>query len=583
MDENQKKLAEELLFSEKKKRGFAQNLYFGTFDPSLAFPYPQVDKDELAQVEAYLAKVQAFVDSTINPEEIDRQASIPDEVIIGLGKLGVLGMTVPVENGGLGLSQYAYCKAVEIIAQKCSSTALFVNAHQSIGLKALVLFGTPSQRKQWLSRLAKGEMLAAFALTEPHAGSDASGIETRAVYDPQKKVYRLNGQKQWITNGSIAGLLTVMAKTEVETPTGKQDKVTAFIVTPDMPGFHIRTAALEKVGMRGSKTANLAFEDVQVPLENVLGPVGKGLKVCLTMLDYGRTTFGATCTGAGKMLLKKALQHANNRHQFNRPLASFALVKQKLATMAGLVYAMDATTYFTAGLIDARTEDIMLEAAMLKVFSSEALWLIVYETMQIYGGRSFFTDEPLERLMRDSRLNMIGEGSNEVLRAFIGVVGMRNIGMEMQDVQKALSNPFSDFQTLWKFGIHCLQRSRLPHLPIHESLQPEAKRLTKATRSFGFAITKLLIQYREEILEKQLLLDRIATSAIAIYTTTAVLGKLDAEIKELSVSPATSAAAKLYCHQAMDRVEQSLSALSHHRDEEIESVSDALINEVSAK
>ena len=191
----------------------------------------------------------------IDPDWIDRHAEIPEKVIQSLANLGVLGMTIPKEFGGLGMSQNAYCRTAEAISKRCGSTALFINAHQSIGLKALLLFGTKEQRQRWLAPLAKGEALAAFALTEPHAGSDASGVETRAVFDPKKNVYILNGKKQWITNGGLAKVLTVMAQTSVDTPNGPQDKITAFLVTPDMPGFKVTASSLEKVGMRGSKTS----------------------------------------------------------------------------------------------------------------------------------------------------------------------------------------------------------------------------------------------------------------------------------------------------------------------------------------
>lgn len=577
VDAQQQRLAEELLFSGEQKPSFAKMLYFGILDSSRVFPYPTLNEADKAAAEQFVAKVRKFAESEIDPIENDKKGEIPDKVIKGLGKLGLLSMTIPKEYGGLGLSQYAYCRSMEELARRCSATALFVNAHQSVGLKALLLFGTEEQKKKWLPGLAKGDQIAAFSLTEPNAGSDASGIETRAVFDPIKKQYRINGRKQWTTNGSIAQILTVMARTEMDTAEGKQDKITAFLVTPDMPGFKVTAAALDKVGMRGSTTSNLAFENLDVPAENILGGLGKGLKVCLTVLDYGRTTFGATCTGTAKVLLEKALHHANTRYQFKRPLSSFPLIKKKLARIASLVYAMEASTYLTAGLLDSEEKDIMLEAAMLKVFASESLWEIVYETMQIYGGRSFFTDEPLERMMRDARLNMIGEGANEVLRAFIGVVGMRDVGVQLKGVLDAMCHPFSDFESLWRFGKSSLYRLQAPLVPVHSSLlKPEAERLGGAIRSFGFAVPRLLAKHREAIVEKQFQLDRIATCAMSIYTTTAVLSRLDAELKAQTAKESDLAAAKLYCHEALDLVDVTLNKLYKNRDREIESVSDSL-------
>lgn len=566
MDEEQRRLAEELLFTGKKAPSFAKKLFFGIFDASKVMPFPIVSNGERVLVDAYLEKLKTFTDQHLDPIAIDRQATIPDAVLQGLGKLGMLGLTIPTEYGGLGMSQYAYCRTIEFLAARCGSTALFVNAHQSVGLKALLLFGTSDQRARWLPPLAKGEQIAAFSLTEPNAGSDANGIETRAVFDPSRNLYIINGKKQWTTNGGIAQVLTVMAKTETETPKGPQDKVTAFLVTPDMPGFTITAAALEKVGMRGTKTGNLAFHNMEVPAAHVLGPLGGGLKVCLTVLDYGRTTFGANCTGIAKMLLARALEHAHTRYQFQRPLSSFALVKQKLAMMTAMTYAMDATTYLTAGLVDAGVEDFMLEAAMLKVFASDSLWTILYDTMQIFGGRSFFTDAPFERIMRDARLNMIGEGSNEVLRAFIGLVGMRDVGVELSTVLESLKHPWEKFDTLGRFGRQTLLRWHGAKVPVRSSLLiSDAAALESAIFRFGFAVVRVLARYRDQVIEKQLDLNRIATAAMAIYTATAVLSKLDADLIRVKGNAAALgndvAAAKLYCHHAIVTIKQNLHSL----------------------
>lgn len=542
LDAEQKKLAEELLFSEKKKPSFAKQLFFGRFDDSIVFPYP-AEKKEATE---YAAKVQDYVDAHIDPVQIDREAKIPPSVIEGLGELGLLSLTIPKEHGGLGLSQYTYCKAMEIVAAKCAATALFINAHQSVGLKALVLFGTPEQQKRWLPQLSTGKALAAFALTEPNAGSDAGGIETQGTYNPEKKTYTITGQKQWITNGSIADILTVMAKTA-------DGKITAFLVTPDMPGFKILNPSLEKVGMRGSTTSNLLFDGVEVPESHILGPKGGGLKVCLTVLDYGRTTFGATCTGVAKDLVQRAKNHAMSRYQFKRPLASFELVKEKLAHMQALCYAMESTTYLTANLIDKGVEDIMLEAAMLKVFNSDSLWTILYDTMQIFGGRSFFTDSPLERNMRDARLNMIGEGSNEVLRAFIGGVGLRDLGVELQGLKEGSWLEGAQ----WKKGWNVLSRY-LGKAKIQAS--EEGKLLSDLLFRFSKATVWALARYKEEIVEKQLVLNRLAEAAMALYTMTAVIARLDVDKKDAEIG-------KYYCKIAARKAHQCLDTLFDPLDE----------------
>ena len=288
-------------------------------------------------------------------------------------------------------------------------------------MRALLLFGTAEQKQRWLPDLVVGRKIAAFALTEPEAGSDAANVQTAATPSEDGTHYVLNGQKRYITNGSIADVLTVMARTSV--PGSDKTQVTAFLVTPDMPGFRVVEPRMEKLGIRGTATARLAFDNIHVPKENILGPLGKGLKVALTVLDFGRTTFGACCTGMARTSLRLAAEHARTRVQFARPLGDFELVQKKLARMAAWTYAMQAMTSVTAGLIDRGLEDYMLETAILKVYSTEALWTIVNDAFQILGGPAYFTDRPLERMLRDARINLIGEGANEVLTSFIASGG----------------------------------------------------------------------------------------------------------------------------------------------------------------
>ncbi|MBX7254894.1 MAG: acyl-CoA dehydrogenase family protein [Candidatus Hydrogenedentes bacterium] len=582
LNEQQMRMAEELLFSGKRLPSFVKALFFGLFDAERVLPYPNVGDEERSRVDRLVRELNAWADEHLDPVAIDRNENIPEDVIAGLGKLGVLGCTISDEYGGLGLTQFGYCRLVEEIARRCGSTALFVNAHQSIGLKALLLFGTKEQRERWLPPLARGEALAAFALTEPNAGSDAAGVETRAVYDPARNAYVINGKKQWITNGGIADILTVMAQTTVETKNGPQDKVTAFLVTPDMPGFVVTDVALEKVGMRGTKTAKLSFENLVVPAENILGKLGAGLKMALTVLDFGRTTFGAGCTGNCKEMVERATKHAMERHQFQRPLASFGLVKEKLAKMAALVYAMDAATYLTAGLLDRGEEDFMLETAIIKVFASDCQWKICYDTMQILGGRSFFTDEPYERMMRDARLNTIGEGSNEVLRAFIAIVGMRDVGMQLKDVADSVTSPLRALGKAFGIGKTALERAmKTPAIPVRAyQLQDEAKKLGEAVRRFGFSVQRAVIRHRENIVEQQMLLDRLTNAVIALYTVTAVISKLDGLLANADgKSDAIAndlAVGKLYCTMAFETIDRSLDALFKNNDAEIYGISDRL-------
>ena len=480
--------------------------------------------------------MREFADDHIDAAAIDREADIPRSVIDGLADLGVLGMAAPTEWGGRGFSQMGYCRIMEVIGGHCAATAVFVNAHHSIGLRALVLFGTPEQKARWLPPLARGEKLAAFALTEEQAGSDASNVQTTATPSDDGQTYILNGSKRYITNGAIADVLTVMARTP--DPRGGDSKVTAFLVTPDLPGFEVVEARMPKCGIRGTATARLAFHDMPVPAANILGPLGKGLKVALTVLDFGRTTFGASCTGAAKVCLAAATRHAASRRQFGRPLADLELIKKKLAYLAATAYAMEATTYQTAALIDRGAEDYMLETAILKVFTTEVLWQGVYETLQVFGGQGYFSNEPYERMMRDARINTIGEGANEVLKAFIALVGMRDIGEGLK------SDPRRP------------EEARLVPADALE-LQPRPPRAdgADARRSRWPApccgrwptpwpagwpgsaepSSALLIAHREAILDRQYIQERIADAAIALVTSACTLSRWDRSIAQRPV------------------------------------------------
>ncbi|MEO6810950.1 MAG: acyl-CoA dehydrogenase family protein, partial [Isosphaeraceae bacterium] len=483
--ERQVRQAEELLFSGPHRSGFAKALFLGEFRGSVLFPYPELSPEDQAETDAAVVAVSAFADAHIDAAKIDREAEIPESVVKGLAALGVLGMTAPTEFGGRGFSQSQYCRIMEVIGGHDSSTAVFVNAHHSIGIRALLLFGTPEQQATWLPSLARGETLAAFALTEEQAGSDASNVQTTATPSADGSTFILNGSKRYITNGGIAGVLTVMARTP--DPQGGESRVSAFLVTPDLPGFEVVEARMEKCGIRGTATAKLAFHDIPVPASNLLGQLGKGLRVALTVLDFGRTTFGASCTGAAKACLAATVRHANRRRQFGRPLADLELVKKKVAFIAASAYAMEATTYETAALIDRGAEDYMLETAILKVFSTDALWQCVYETLQVHGGQGYFTDEPYERMMRDARINQIGEGANEVLKAFIALVGMRDVGEGFKTTLHDLKRPATLVPTLWRFGRdHAAKLVKSVEVPVaSESLRPAAHELGKRVGRFG--------------------------------------------------------------------------------------------------
>src|ERR1700757_3745761 len=565
--------AEELLFAGPQALGLAKGLFQGHFVADWVMPYPRIPAAQQAELDGALSELRQFLDEHLDAAEIDRKADIPRSVIDGLGRVGVLGMTAPKEYGGHGFSQMANCKILEEIGRRCASTSVFVNAHHSIGIRALLLFGTHEQKQKWLPKLCTGEWLGAFALTEKEAGSDAANVQTTATPSEDGSHYILNGEKRYITNTAIAQVLTVMARTPVPGKPGK-DAITAFLVTPGMPGFELLEGRMEKMGIRGTATGRFALRNVKVPKENILGPFGKGLKVALTVLDFGRTTFGACCTGAAKTCLELAVKHANSRKQFNKTLGNFHLVKKKIARIAADAYAMEAMTTITASLIDRGLEGYMLETAMLKVFTTERLWECINDVFQIYGGSAYFVDLPLERMMRDARINQIGEGANEVLTSFVALVGMRGPGMEFKEIYDTMVKPTRErgFAKAWTAGKHRLGAAvRVPEIPVRSAeMRWFANQLGRLIWRFNVAVNRALITYREPILDMQLVQERIANAAMDLFASTCVLSRQDGEIQFArrngeSAAPDPSIA-DLFLQQSFRRIRGFLGGLTDNDD-----------------
>jgi acyl-CoA dehydrogenase family protein 9 len=575
--------AEELLFAGPQALGFAKGLFQGHFVADWVMPYPRIAAAQQPELDGILTELHQFLDEHLDPAEIDRKADIPRAVIDGLGRVGVLGMTAPKEYGGRGFSQMANCKILEEIGRRCASTSVFVNAHHSIGIRALLLFGTHEQKQRWLPKLSTGEQLGAFALTEKEAGSDAANVQMRARPSEDGSHFILNGEKRYITNAAIADVLTVMARTAV--PGSDKTAVTAFLVTPDMPGFEMIEARMPKMGIRGTATGRFALHDVKVPKENILGPYGKGLKVALTVLDFGRTTFGACCTGAAKTCLRLAIEHANTRKQFNKTLGNFHLVQKKIARIAADAYAMEAMTTITAALIDRGLEDYMLETAMLKVFTTERLWECINDVFQIYGGSAYFVDRPLERMMRDARINQIGEGANEVLTSFIALVGMRGPGMEFKEIYDTMMKPTRErgFAKAWTAGKHRLGATvRVPEIPVRSAeLRWFANQLGRLIWRFNVAVNRALITYREPILDMQLVQERIANTVMDLFAATCVLSRQDAELqfaqRKGNSSIPDQFAADLFLRQSFRRIRRFLAGLTDNDDKSVLATANSIL------
>lgn len=538
---------ETMMGAEPEAMGFAKNLFWGRFRNDLIAPYPMVSEQERAKCDALLEKLEAYLKSEHPAMEIDRDEEIPEWAINRLFELGVMGMTVPEEYGGLGLGISSYNRVLEMIGSYCGSTSVMVSAHQSIGCKAIMLFGTEEQKKTFLPGVAR-EYLSAFCLSEPQVGSDAAGQETRCVLSDDGTHYILNGEKKWSTSGALSGMYTVMAKQKLADPKSgaEKEKVTALICTPDMLGIEVFESNRSKTGIRGTWQARIRFTDVKVPRENLLHKEGRGLHVALTCLNFGRCTLSAGITGAAKRSADQATKWVQTRHQFQRPLADFELVQQRIARMYANTYAMDAMLFMMTGMLDRGDEDIMVETAMTKVFCSQLGWETIDDAMEIMGGEGYMTENELERAWRDNRIHRIVEGSNEVMQPFIFGYGGKQLAEQMISVQNALTwdgdeSVGQNMARILRNGVRprvlkraiplAMQlflgyRPGAPSVSVKQAeLRGYAVRLERLVRDHAHFFKMASKWYKEEIVTRQAVQARLGDSATYLFALAASLSR----------------------------------------------------------
>ncbi len=510
------------------EESFMKSLFHGVIAEGLVFPYPQMPAAEADSLNLMLGSIRKFFAANVDSRAIDRDAAIPPAVLEGLKKMGLFGLLVPESQGGVGLSNTAYARVIQEVGGLDGSLAVTLGAHQSIGYKGLLLFGTDEQKQKYLPRLATGEMVAGFALTEPGAGSDAASIQTRAERRADGD-YVLNGSKIRITNGAIADLFTVFARTSAMEE-GAKPRITAFLVER---AFGVKNGPSEhKLGIRGSSTTELFFEDVVVPKENVLGEPGRGFKVAMEVLNSGRLGLASGCVGAAKHLIALATERVQERKAFHRPIGEFGLIKDKIARMLAETYALESMTYMTTAIIDRARggnpkADYSVESAICKVFGSETLWRVVNEALQIAAGIGYMQEYPYERHLRDARINLIFEGTNEILRCFIALSGMQGPGQALAEVARALREPIKGFGLLSDFALRkartALGRERLTH--VHPLLNREALVFEEYTADLARNVEKVLRKHGKNIAEMQFTQRRVADVAMDLYGIACTLSR----------------------------------------------------------
>ncbi|XP_070093289.1 complex I assembly factor ACAD9, mitochondrial isoform X1 [Equus caballus] len=570
-------------------RAFAKELFLGKIEKKEVFPFPEVGQEELNEINQFVAPVEKFFTEEVDSQKIDREGKIPHETLEKLKSLGLFGMQVPEEYGGLGLSNTMYARLGEIISLD-ASIAVTLAAHQAIGLKGIILAGSEAQKAKYLPKLASGEHIAAFCLTEPASGSDAASIQTRATLSEDKKHYVLNGSKVWITNGARANIFTVFAKTSiVDSDNSVKDKITAFIVERDFGGV-TNGKPEDKLGIRGSDTCEVHFENTRVPVENVLGEVGGGFKVAMNILNSGRFSMGSAVAGMLKKLIEMTTEYACMRKQFNRSLSEFGLIQEKFALMAQKAYVMESMAYLTAGMLDQPGfPDCSIEAAMVKVFSSEGAWQCVSEALQVFGGSGYVKDCPLERILRDARILLIFEGTNEILRMYIALTGLQHAGRILTARINELKrgNVTTIMETVGQRLRDSLGRTVDLGLTgklgaVHPTVADSANKLEENVYYFGRTVETLLLRFGKTIVEEQMVLKRVANILINLYGMTAVLSRASRSIRVgLRNHDHEVLLANMFCTEAYYQNLFSLSQLDKYApenlDEQIKKVSQQIL------
>jgi len=568
-----RQVAEAARESEWKLPSFGKELFLGNLELGLIPPQPRLDATAVERGERFLADLRAFLESEVDPLEIEREARIPDHVVDGLKRIGALGMKVPEEYGGLGLSQVYYNRALALAGSAHSALSTLLSAHQSIGVsQPLMTFGSEEQKRKWLPLVAR-DHISAFLLTEPDVGSDPARLGATAEPTEDGSGYVVNGRKLWATNGAIADIVVVMAK--VPRREGARGGISAFVLPYDSEGVTVehRNAFM---GLRGIENSVTLLENVFVPKENLIGREGDGLKIALTTLNTGRLALPAICVGVSKWATKVAREWSTERVQWGRPVGKHDAVAQKVGFIAATAFGLEAMLDVSSRLADEKRNDIRIEAAIAKLYASEMGWKVVDELMQVRGGRGFETAEslkargekpiPVEQAMRDMRINRIFEGSTEIMHLLIAreavdqhlsVAGdiLEGEGVELKDRARAAVQA-GRFYAKWLPQLAVGEGARPGSFDEFGALATHVRYAERASRRLARSTFYAMTRWQARLEHKQAVLGRIvdigaelfAIASAAVYAQT---------IRSEQPARADSATqlADLFCRQARRRAD----------------------------